>query len=404
MNNVILFDDDTRDHLLPLTYTRPMGELRVGILKIKEKWEKWMNAEVSYITQDYLSEKFPIKITSDNFVISGSALPSERLCRLIKQLDPNTALLQNDELIAARLGEKQFQRLIREEEIEELVGEDLYGTPFLRIRNLWDLYLLNDQAIREDFELLTRDRESAPIPASNQVIGAEQVFVEAGAKVECAILNASTGPIYLAADSEVMEGSIVRGPLALCESAVLKLGTKIYGATTIGPHSKVGGEVNNSVIQGFSNKGHDGFLGNSVLGEWCNLGAGTSNSNLKNNYAEVRLWNYESEKFESTGQQFCGLVMGDHSKCGINSMLNTGTVVGVSANLFGSGYPRNFVPSFSWGGASGFSTFQLKKAFEVSERVMARRQQALTEVDRAILSHVFELSASHRRWEKIILQ
>ena len=347
MNNVILFDDDTRDHLLPLTYTRPMGELRVGILKIKEKWEKWMNAEVSYITQDYLSEKFPIKITSDNFVISGSALPSARLCRLIKQLDPNSAQLQNDELIAARQGEKQFQRLIREEEIEELVGEDLYGTPCLRIRNLWDLYLLNDQAIREDFELLTRDRESAPIPASNQVIGAEQVFVEAGAKVECAILNASTGPIYLAGDSEVMEGSIVRGPLALCESAVLKLGTKIYGATTIGPHSKVGGEVNNSVIQGFSIKGHDGFLGNSVLGEWCNLGAGTSNSNLKNNYAEVRLWNYESEKFEPTGQQFCGLVMGDHSKCGINSMLNTGTVVGVSANLFGSGYPRNFVPSFS---------------------------------------------------------
>ncbi len=404
MKNVILFDDDTRDQLLPLTFTRPMGELRVGILKIKEKWEKWLDADVSYITQDYLSEKYSIKIAPENFVISGSVMPSDRLCRLITQLEPNEALLQNGELIAARLVEEQFRRLIREEEIEELEGFELGDTPFLRIKSLWDIFLLNDQAIRNDFELLTKDRESAPIPASNQVIGADHIFLEEGAKVECSILNASTGPIYLGAHSEIMEGSIVRGALALCEHSRLKLGAKIYGATTVGPYSKVGGEINNSVIQGYSNKGHDGYLGNSVLGEWCNLGAGTSVSNLKNNYAEVRVWDYESEKFAPTGQQFCGIIMGDHSKCGINSMLNTGTVIGVSANLFGAGYPRNFVPSFSWGGASGFSTFQLKKAYEVSERVMSRRKLEFSEIEQSILKQVFELTATHRRWEKIILQ
>ncbi len=404
MLNVILFDDDLRDHLLPLTFTRPIGELRMGILTIREKWEKWLDAEVSYITQDYLSEKYPIKISDENFVISGSALPSDHLCRLITQLDPNEALLQDGELIAARLNRSQFNSLIKEEEIEELEGFDLGETPFIRIRGLWDFFVKNDQAIREDFKLITKDRVSQAIPSSNQVINKEAIFLEEGAVVQCATLNASTGPIYIGKNAEVMEGSVIRGSLALGEHSKIKLGTKVYGATTLGPHCKIGGEVSNSVLQGYSNKGHDGYLGNSVLGEWCNIGAGTSCSNLKNNYTEVRLWNYNTEKFAPTGQQFCGLIMGDHSKCGINSMFNTGTVVGVSANIYGDGYPRNFIPSFSWGGAHGFSTYKIEKSFETAERVMARREKTLDEQDKAILSKIFELSAKHRRWDKIILQ
>lgn len=404
MKNVILFDDDMREHLLPLTFTRPVGELRIGILTIREKWEKWLEAEVSYITQDYLCDRYPIKIADENFVISGSALPSDHLCRLINQLDPNEALLKDGELIAARLNQKQFQSLINEEEIEELEGFDLGETPFIRIEGPWDLFAKNDAALRADFKLLTEGRTSQPIPQSNQVINPDQIFLEEGAKVECAILNASTGPIYVGKHAEIMEGSIIRGGLALGEHSKVKLGAKIYGATTLGPYCKIGGEVSNSVLLGYSSKGHDGYLGNSVLGEWCNLGAGTCSSNLKNNYAEVRLWNYGEERFLPTGQQFCGVIMGDHSKCGINSMINTGTVIGVFANVFGDGFPRNFIPSFSWGGASGFSTYRLNKAFETAERVMQRRDKALEEQDKAILSQVFELSSKHRRWDKIILQ
>lgn len=404
MKNVILFDDDLRDHLLPLTYTRPVGELRTGILTIREKWEKWLDADISYITQDYLSEKYPIKIADENFVISGSAHPSDQLCRLITQLDPNEALLQEGELIAARLNRSQFQSLIKEEEIEELEGFDLGDTPFVRIRGLCDIFTQNDAAIREDFKLLTKDRESEPISSSNQVISPENIFIEEGAKVECAILNASAGPIYIGKGAEVMEGSMIRGPFALGDYSKVKMGTKIYGATTLGPHCKVGGEINNSVFQGYSSKGHDGYLGNSILGEWCNLGAGTSCSNLKNNYGEVRLWNFNTERFTPTGEQFCGLIMGDHSKCGINSMFNTATIVGVSANIFGDGFPRTFIPSYSWGGASGFSTYKLEKSFETAERVVIRRKKELTDQDKAILSHVFEMTAKHRRWEKIILQ
>ncbi|MGB1307109.1 MAG: glucose-1-phosphate thymidylyltransferase, partial [Flavobacteriales bacterium] len=217
------------------------------------------------------------------------------------------------------------------------------------------------------------------------------------AKVEHAILNASTGPIYVGKDAEIMEGSIVRGPLAMCENSVLKMGAKIYGATTLGPYCKVGGEVNNSVLLGYSNKGHDGFLGNSVLGEWCNLGADTNNSNLKNNYAEVKLWSYQSERFVNTGLQFCGLIMGDHSKCGINTMFNTGTVVGVSANVFGAGFPRNFVSSFSWGGSAGYMTYRLNKVFEVAEKVMQRRAIEFNQVEKDILTEVFELTKSYRK-------
>ncbi|MDX5320207.1 MAG: glucose-1-phosphate thymidylyltransferase, partial [Bacteroidota bacterium] len=269
----------------------------------------------------------------------------------------------------------------------------------MMIQYPWDIFSKNAEALEQDFDLITAGRKSQTLSKTNTLLG-DRIFAEEGAYAECAILNSTTGAIYLGNDSEVMEGSVVRGGLALCEHASLKLSTKIYGATTVGPHSKVGGEVNNSVIIGYSNKGHDGFLGNSVLGEWCNLGADTNNSNLKNNYAEVKLWSYARNGFARTGLQFCGLIMGDHSKSGINTMFNTGTVVGVSANIFGSGFPRNFIPSFSWGGAQGFETFTLKKADEVAEKMMARRGIAYDETEKAIMQHLYEASADYRVWEK----
>ena len=399
--NIILFDNETRDQLLPLTFTRPVCDLRVGILKISEKWAHWLPGKISYITQDYLAEKYQIDYGAENFVINGSVLPSPQLVQLMKEMDFNQAYLKNEELIVAKLDERQFERLIHDEDITEIKGFDLEDTPYQKINYPWDLFLINDQAIKDDFELITKGRFSAPISESNQVMGArEYIFIEPGATVECAILNASKGPIYIGKDALVMEGSMLRGPIAMCNNSVIKMGAKIYGPTTLGPYTKLGGEVNQSVIQGYSNKGHDGYLGNAVIGEWCNLGADTNNSNLKNNYSEVKVWNYPQQRFIKTGLQFCGLIMGDHSKTGINTMLNTGTVIGVSANVFGGGFPRNYVPSYSWGGSAGFSTYRTDKAFEAMERMMARRKVDFDTEERLIMLRVFEDTAKFRPWEK----
>ena len=399
-NNIILFDNDARTRLLPLTYTRPICELRVGILTIREKWEKHLEGEVSYITEDYLSDKFDIKIAEMNYIINGSVLPSEELVTVVKGLHTNQALLHKEELIAAKLDKAQFEYLMEKDEAEEMEGFDLKDISFLQINDLHDIFAMNELAIKDDFKLLTKGRKSQPISETNRVVNPENIFLEPGASVECSVLNASTGPIYIGKNAQIMEGCLVRGGLAMCENSTLKMGAKIYGATTVGPWCKVGGEVNNSVLLAYSSKGHEGFLGNSVLGEWCNIGADTNNSNLKNNYAEVKLWNYATERFEPTGKQFCGLIMGDHSKCGINTMFNTGTVVGVSANIYGGGFPRNFVPSYAWGGASGMTTYKTAKAFETAEKVMERRGKELLPIDRLILLRVFELSAGFRRWEK----
>ncbi len=404
MKNVILFDNEVWDNLLPLTYTRPVGELRVGILTIREKWEKWAETKVSFITQEHLSQKYPMTIEADNIVINGSLLPLPGICKLIEQLELNEALLHNDELIAARLNEAQFNSLIQDQEIEELQGFDIGDTPLLKINNLWDIFSNNDQAIKIDFEALTKKRTSQPLSDTNRVTAPENIFLEPGAIVEHATLNASKGPIYIGKDAEIMEGCIIRGPLAMNEKSILKMGAKIYGATTLGPYCKVGGEVNNVVFTGYSNKGHDGFLGNSVIGEWCNLGADTNASNMKNNYSEVKLWNYGTQRFGKTGLQFCGLIMGDHAKCGINTMFNTGTVIGVSANIFGGGYPRNFIPSFSWGGDQKYTTYTLAKALDTARIMMKRRDKELTEIDQQILQNVFETDQAYRSWEKAILQ
>jgi UDP-N-acetylglucosamine diphosphorylase/glucosamine-1-phosphate N-acetyltransferase len=387
--NYILFDGENREALLPFTYTRPVADLRIGILTIREKWELYLGATTTTVTEDYLSDKYPMVEMEENVMINASYTPSEVLVTQIKNLKENQAVFDGDTMVAF------FSLEDQEIDIDELEVFQIEGT-VLKVERTWDIFSKNGAAIKADFKLLTDERTSAPIPENTVAFNPEAIFIEEGAKLPLCVLNATDGPIYIGKNAEIMEGSLVRGPFALCEGSTLKMGAKIYGPTTVGPHSKVGGEVNNSVFFGYSNKGHDGFLGNSVIGEWCNLGADTNNSNLKNNYAEVRIWSYETENFAKTGLQFCGLMMGDHSKCGINTMFNTGTVVGVSANIFGSGFTRNFIPSFSWGGAKGFTTYLTSKAFEVAQVVMLRRGIELSEQESAILEHVFELSAAYR--------
>lgn len=388
--NYILFDGPHRNALLPFTFTRPVADIRIGILTIREKWEKQLGSSTTSITEDYLSEKWPMVEMENNVMINTSFLPNDILVAMIKNLEHKQAIFQEEEVVAFFAKEGEDVDFDSFEVIE-------FSNDCIKIENTWDIFQKNEVAIREDFELLTVDRFSQPIPKSVNVIAPENIFIEEGAKLEFVTLNASTGPIYIGKNAEIMEGSVIRGPFALCESGRVKLATKVYGATTVGPHSVIGGEVNNSVLFGYSNKGHDGFLGNAVLGEWCNIGADSNNSNLKNNYEEVKLWSYETENFAKTGLQFCGLMMGDHSKCGINTMFNTGTVVGVSTNIFGAGFPRNFVPSFSWGGASGFTTYLTKKAFETAKIVMARRNVEFSEEDTKILEHVFEQTKKYRK-------
>ncbi len=386
---IILFDDDASKHLKPFTLTRPSADIRCGILTIAEKWAKHLGQEISYRCAPYLQAKFPERPSDDNLYINGRALPDTEFTSAVKALQSGEALIQGDTVLALRHSE--FKP-------EACQTKDI--TPLRIISRIHNIFTFNHAEIEADFALLTAGRNSATLSTTNTVFGKYPLFAEEGVKAEAAVFNTNEGPIYLGKNSEVMEGALIRGPFALCESAGVKMGAKIYTGTTIGPHSKVGGEVSNSVIFGYSNKGHDGFLGNSVLGEWCNLGADSNNSNLKNNYEDVKLWNYQTGGFEKTGLQFCGLFMGDHSKCGINTMFNTGTVVGVSANIFGSGFPRNFVPSFAWGGAQGFETYLPKKAFQTAEKVMERRHVALEETDKNILLHIFEEEQSYRNWEK----
>ncbi|WP_298147905.1 GlmU family protein [Flavobacterium sp.] len=388
--NYILYDGPHRNALLPFTFTRPVADIRIGILTIREKWERHLGNTITTLTEEYLSEKFPMVELDENIMIDASVLPSNVLVEMVQNLEANQAIAKDGEIIAFFTTSVQEEIDFDQYEILE-VPEDV-----VTIQKPYDIFSKNDAAIRDDFDLLTSDRISQPIPKSVQTIAPENIFIEEGAKLEFVTLNAAGGPIYIGKDTEIMEGSIIRGPFALCEQAVVKLGAKIYGGTTVGPHCRVGGEISNSVLFAYSNKGHDGFLGNSVLGEWCNLGADTNNSNLKNNYEEVKLWSYETERFEKTGLQFCGLMMGDHSKCGINTMFNTGTVVGVSSNIFGAGFPRNFVPGFSWGGAAGFTTYLTKKAFETAKIVMSRRHVSFSDEDAKILEHVYELEAKFR--------
>lgn len=389
--NYILFDGPVRNALLPFTFTRPVADILVGIMTIRQKWEARLGSTITTITEEYLSAKFPMVEMEENVMINAAYLPNDTLVDMISDLKANQAIFKGDDVIAFFAAENQEEVDFDSYEIIQYTGD------CLTIEHTWDIFSKNDAAIRADFNFLTEDRKSQPIPKSVNVIAPENIFIEEGAKLEFVTLNASTGPIYIGKNAEIMEGTVIRGPFALCENAMVKMSAKVYGATTVGPGSRIGGEVKNSVLFANSNKGHEGFLGDSVLGEWCNIGADSNNSNLKNNYEEVKLWSYETEGFAKTGLQFCGLMMGDHSKCGINTMFNTGTVVGVSANIFGSGFPRNFVPSFSWGGAAGFTTYVTKKAFETARLVLSRRNIDFDETEQAILEHVFEET---KKWRK----
>ena len=389
--NYILFDGPARNNLLPFTFTRPVADIRIGIMTIREKWEKYLGRTTTTITEDYLTEKFPMVEMKKNVLINASFLPNDKLVVLVKRLQENEAIFQGNNIIAF------FTKDTQEEVDFSSYNIIQYEEDALRIAHTWDIFEKNGEALQADFDLITAGRQSAPISDTNRLIYPDNIFLEEGASVEHSILNASEGPIYLAKNAEIWEGAMIRGAFAMGEHAVVKMGAKIYGATTIGPHCKICGETSNSVIFGYSSKGHEGYLGNAVLGEWCNIGADSNNSNLKNNYAKVRLWNYATESFEQTGLQFCGLMMGDHSKTAINTMMNTGTVVGVNVNLYVPGFPRNFIPSFSWGGASGFSTYLPEKAFEAAKVMMARRDVAFSEADARMLQHVFELT---KKWRK----
>ena len=381
----VLFDEDlVWKNFLPLTFTRPISEIRIGILTIKEKWDISLKTNCAYLTQTYLSEKFQCVQQPDTLFINSKYCPDKNLLDAVEALKPKQALYKNNQLIAWVGKSEDLKTISSFERLNYLHNA-------LEINQVWDIFQKNADAIKADFELLTSKRQSQALSTSVTVIGDKKlIFLEEGAKAEACILNTTSGPIYLGKDTEIMEGSVVRGPLALCEHSALKLSTKIYGATTIGPHCKVGGEVNNSVIFGYTNKAHDGFLGNSVIGEWCNLGADTNNSNLKNNYSNVKIFNYAQNKQIDTGLQFCGLIMGDHSKSGINTMFNTGTVVGLGSNIYGGGFPNTVIPNFSWGGSGGFEDYRLEKLFETAERVYERRGLKLSDTEKAILSFVFE--------------
>jgi len=384
----IIFIEPYRNQLLPFTYTKPISELRCGIFKMKEKWANYFtDAKFSHITENYLGDtNWPLSLEGDNVFINASVFPDNTIVEHILKLKMDEALKFEDEIIAYRSSTPDKYSIII----------NLKNKPLI-IKHSWDIFALNHEAIQLDFKNLTKDRTSEPLPKHVLAIKPENIFIEKGARLFNATLNASDGPIYIGKDSEIMESVNIRGPFALCNNAVVKMGAKIYSGTTIGPFSKIGGEVSNSVIQGFSNKGHDGFLGNAVIGEWCNLGADTNTSNLKNNYASVKLWDYKKAGFKDTNLQFCGLMMGDHSKCGINTMFNTGTVVGISANIYGAGFPRNFIPSFSWGGNNGFITYKFNKAIEVAQVVMQRRNKTLSDNDIKILEHVFDKTKNFRQ-------
>ena len=389
--NYILFDDSSRNNLLPLTFMRPVADILIGILTIREKWEKYLGVETSTITESYLSKKYPIKKSDNNILINGSVCPTSEMLNAIEKLKKNETLTTKDYIIAMNVGDDVFHDIDASNDSHTVI----FKGDHIKISNTYDIFTQNGAAIRDDFELLTKGRSSQKISDTNRVVRKENIFIEEGAKVEFAILNAEDGPIYIGKEAEVMENSVIKGPFALGEHAIVKMSAKIYSNTTVGPWSKVGGEVNNSILFAHSNKSHDGYMGQSVIGEWCNLGSDTNISNLKNTYEPVRLWNYPQSSFVDTGLTFCGLIMGDHSKCGINTMFNTGTVVGVNCNIFGSGFQRNYIPSFRWGGTGRQSTFDINKAIKVAKIVYGRREKDFDKTEQDILKAIFNLTITN---------
>ncbi len=381
--------------LLPLTFTRPCSEIRVGIDSIREKWEYYFGSIGSWHTSEHLKKKYPLRKEGASVFLNSCLIPDPEITEAIKSLKEGEGIKKGEQILSYH-GSADIDLTVEDPQVD---GKFMEWTKEVKIvNNLWDIFSLNADEIASDIRL-KKLIPSTPTDPHTIIYGKENVFCHESAEVRAAILNAENGPIHIDEGAVINEGSILYGPLSIGSRSVISPGAKIRGGTTIGPNSKVGGEVNNSVLFGFSNKAHDGFLGNSVIGEWCNLGADTNNSNLKNNYDEVKLWNFRLKRFQKTGKQFCGLIMGDHSKCSINTMFNTGTVVGVGANIFGSGFHSNLIPSFSWGGPQGRTTFQLKRFFQTSEIAMKRRGQELSENDKEIFQWVFENTSENRAWE-----
>lgn len=392
MKTIVLFDGQCHKSLLPLTYTRPVAHLRVGIFTISEKWVHFFDQDVHIRCKDFLIEKFDSFESSADLGILAGLLPNEDLVDEISNLSPNSILMKEGNVLAiSPLPENN-------ESIEESLSKYKtleYDSEISIINRPQDIFIENGQQIKEDYKWILNNSKSIGYHESNTVFG-DDIFVDAGAVIRGCIINCEEGPVYIGENAQIMEGSVIRGPFALLDHSIVKMGAKIYGPTTFGPHCKVGGEVGNSVIQGYSNKAHDGYLGNSVIGEWCNIGADTNTSNLKNNYSYVKNWDYSKDSMQDTGTQYCGLIMGDHSKCGINTMFNTGTVVGVSANIYGGDFPSKFIPSFSWGGSNGFVDYEIKKAIELAVVVMKRRGIEFSASDKKILEHIFKSTAEYR--------
>lgn len=392
MVKTYLFDTQkTHENLLPLSFTRPIAAFRLGILTIKEKWEKYLPGLYFYYPVEYLRDVFGTVTNSreKSLFISGNVLPDEALAKEVEALKDGEALFFENEMIA-------FRGTLYRMEKEHWHRRDT-SCEIKKLTYVFDVFLKNFNEIRKDFRIVTRGRKSAPLPKCTRMIndpgtkGRRMVFIEDGAEVECTTINVKNGPVYIGKGATLMEGACLRGPLAVCEASEVRMGAKIYGGTTIGPHCKVGGEVNNIVMFGYSNKAHDGYLGNAVIGEWCNFGAGSNASNLKNDYSLIRIWNYATKTFMRTDLQFCGVIMGDHSKIGINGMVNTATVIGVGVNLHGSGFARQYIPNFSEGSpVSGFSHVPLAKFLEVASRVKARRGQKIEESERRMYEEIYE--------------
>lgn len=389
----VLFDSEIREILKPLTYTRPVCEIRTGVMTIREKWEKFLNKKVSILTEDYLSKKYTLTVSEEMIFIDGSICPTQELVNSINQMKLGDVLYEEStqRIIAKFESKDSFEK-----KVSLNSNKVLFSGQINKITSLVSIFLLNKEEIRRDFDILTKGRKSMPLSPTNRFIG-EDIFVEEGAKVEFSILNATEGPIYIGKNCEIMENSVIRGPFAMNEHSVVKMSAKIYGPVSLGPYCKVGGEVADCVFFGYSNKAHDGYFGDSVIGEWCNVGADSNTSNLKNTYDDVKLWSTEHSTFESTGVIFCGTIMADHTKCGINTMFNTGTVIGVSSNVFGPGYQRNYIPSFVWGGTKGMRRdYDVEKAIKVAEVVERRRNITMSEDDKEILRHVYEITHSDR--------
>lgn len=397
--NLIFVEPGHRESLKPFSWARPISSFRIGILTIQEKWERRLNASSSNHVPQYLKSKFNLRIETDNLLIKSHCLPNQYLVECINQLKIGEFIQYGNDWIAARLSSSQCEDFFYRPDAYNILGLSLSNKSLRLLMNLWEIFQWNDSELKMDFELLCHGRKSQPLNSSNKLIG-DSIFIEEDAVISCSVINTTTGPVYIGKGAKIMEGCMIRGGLALLDHAQIKMGAKIYGASTVGPDSKVGGELNNVVIQANSNKAHDGFLGNSVIGEWCNLGADSNNSNLKNNYEEVKIWDYAAKRFIPTNSLFCGLMMGDHAKCGINTMFNTATVVGYGANVFGDGFPRQYIPEFSWGGASGFSTFKLDKFFQTAHAVLKRRGKLFSETDQEIARQIFALSQSARTWDK----